>query len=148
MRGLHERDSNIVPEIARAAKLLEEIEMNGDGEAKQIVDGGCVKGDGGIVAKTFPGTGDFSQSREVGPNASKISRPRFPIDYEDIHNEAWREYTYEGGAKVRIENPTHLYVSSNGHRVADREGHGHYVPKGWIHLEWAPAPGLSHCMEF
>ena len=80
--------SNIVPEIAKAAQLLEEIEMNGDGDAKQIVDGGCLKGDldgpPHIHPLQIPKMAPLG--REVGPNASKISRPGLRPDLQHAVN--------------------------------------------------------------
>jgi hypothetical protein len=63
-------------------------------------------------------------------------------DFTDISTEAWREYTFPGGEKVKIEGPQALNVStSNGHRVFDAAGRSHYIPSGWIHLEWQAKPG-------
>jgi hypothetical protein len=62
--------------------------------------------------------------------------------FTDISSEAWREYQFESGATVRIDNPAMLNVSeSGGHRIFDGQGLSHYVPKGWIHLVWEPKPG-------
>ena len=62
--------------------------------------------------------------------------------FTDISSEAWREYQFDSGATVRIENPAKLNVSeSGGHRIFDGQGLSHYVPKGWIHLMWEPKPG-------
>jgi len=64
------------------------------------------------------------------------------LDFTDISSEAWREYHFESGATVRIDNPAMLNVSeSGGHRIFDEQGLSHYVPKGWIHLVWEPKPG-------
>lgn len=64
------------------------------------------------------------------------------LDFTDISSEAWREYQFESGAVVRIDNPKMLNVSeSGGHRIFDGQGLSHYIPKGWIHLVWEPNPG-------
>ena len=64
------------------------------------------------------------------------------LKFDDISVEQWREYRYPGNEIVRIERPVRLHVSeSGGHRVEDADGHGHYVPKGWIHIRWKPADG-------
>lgn len=59
----------------------------------------------------------------------------------DISNELRRTYVFPGGEKVVIEKPVFLVVSKNGHRVADGNGNGHYIPMGWIHLCWENKPG-------
>jgi len=61
----------------------------------------------------------------------------------DISSEDFREYTFlaDNGMRIRerVERPVKLHVSkSGGHRVFDKEGIGHYIPKGWIHLRWYP----------
>lgn len=62
--------------------------------------------------------------------------------FSDISSEAWREYHFESGAKVRIDGPQRLHVSdSGGHRIFDSQGLSHYIPKGWIHLIWETKPG-------
>ena len=62
--------------------------------------------------------------------------------FADISSEAWREYQFESGATVKIDNPVKLNVSdSGGHRIFDAQGLSHYIPKGWIHLVWEPKPG-------
>jgi hypothetical protein len=64
------------------------------------------------------------------------------IEFTDISVEKFRVYTFPGGGTVRIEAPHLLAVSdSGGHRVQDCAGHGHYVPSGWIHIEWEPKDG-------
>ena len=64
------------------------------------------------------------------------------LEFSDISSEAWREYQFESGAVVRIENPLRLNVSeSGGHRIYDAQGQSHYIPYGWIHLKWEAKPG-------
>jgi hypothetical protein len=63
--------------------------------------------------------------------------------FTDISSEAYREYTFADG-KVRIEQPAFLNVSENGHRVLDSNEVSHYVPLGWIHLEWKAKSGSPH----
>ncbi len=60
---------------------------------------------------------------------------------KNITSEKRRVYTWPDGAQVVIENPAVLIVSESGHRIADDEGNGHYVPNGWIHLMWINEPG-------
>lgn len=60
---------------------------------------------------------------------------------KDISTEVKRKYSWPDGSAATIHNPKQLTVSENGHRIADAFGNGHYVPKGWIHLEWINKPG-------
>ncbi len=57
----------------------------------------------------------------------------------DISTENWREYEYEDGYTVRIENPETLYYNegkSESHRVEDKDGVTHYIVPGWRQLRW------------
>ena len=47
------------------------------------------------------------------------------------------------GAVIVIERPVTLYVSEHGHRIADADGNGHYIPNGWVHLKWETKPGAA-----
>lgn len=59
------------------------------------------------------------------------------IEFSDLTDEQYRQYEFPGGDIVRIDNPVGLNVSeSGGHRVFDKQGIAHYIPKGWIHLTW------------
>lgn len=62
---------------------------------------------------------------------------------KDISTEERRTYTWPDGSTVTIEAPTRLITSKNGHRIADSNGNGHYVPMGWIHLHWENKPGSA-----
>lgn len=62
---------------------------------------------------------------------------------KDISTEIRRTYTFPNGQTVKIENPVSLITSENGHRVADANGNGHYVPVGWVHLFWENKPGAK-----
>jgi hypothetical protein len=71
------------------------------------------------------------------------------LEFKDISSEMYREYIYPDGSKVMIENPvavavkpTHRPFGGGGHRIVDKEGKGHYIPPGWIHLYWDNKPGL------
>jgi hypothetical protein len=68
-----------------------------------------------------------------------------PNEWKDISNEQWRTYRWESGATVTVVKPKSLFVSANGHRIVC-EDRGHYVPMGWIHLEWAAKPGEKVCV--
>jgi hypothetical protein len=67
--------------------------------------------------------------------------------FTDISTEDWREYSFSGNEKVRIERPTHLCVSTSGHRILDEAGVSHYIPKGWIHLRWQVKQGQPHFVK-
>ena len=58
------------------------------------------------------------------------------MEFKDISVERFRVYTFPGGETVRIDRPQEIAVSENGHRIRDLLGRGHYVPAGWVHLEW------------
>lgn len=62
------------------------------------------------------------------------------MEFKDISNEFHRTYTFfkEGQlVKITIDLPMKVNVSeSGGHRVLDSQGVSHYIPSGWIHLEW------------
>jgi hypothetical protein len=66
------------------------------------------------------------------------------LEFSDISSEQFREYTFPEGETVRIDNPLNLNVSDHGHRVFDAAGSSHYVPLGWIHLEWQAKEGQPH----
>jgi len=67
------------------------------------------------------------------------------LSFTDITSELWREYHFikDGSvAKIRIDNPSKLNVSSSGgHRLYDASGISHYIPAGWVHLKWEAKPG-------
>lgn len=67
--------------------------------------------------------------------------------FVDISSEATRTYVFPGGDEVTITNPTHLSVSTSGHRLFDAQGTSHYVPKGWIHLKWVAKAGQPHFVK-
>jgi hypothetical protein len=70
------------------------------------------------------------------------------LEFTDISSELRREYTFPSGTIVAIENPTHLNVSeSGGHRIFDALGASHYIPKGWIHLQWWAFPGKPNFVK-
>ncbi len=63
------------------------------------------------------------------------------LDFSDISSEQYRTYTFPTTV-VTIKEPTHLNVSaSGGHRLFDVSGKSHYIPTGWVHLEWEAKKG-------
>jgi len=67
--------------------------------------------------------------------------------FVDISSEQFRTYRFPSGDEVTIESPTHLSVSTSGHRLFDASGVSHYVPKGWIHLKWKAKDGSPHFVK-
>lgn len=67
------------------------------------------------------------------------------MKFEDISNEKHRAYTFGKDGSfytILIENPVKIHVSdSGGHRVLDKQGVSHYIPTGWLHLEWKVTDG-------
>lgn len=67
------------------------------------------------------------------------------LEFKDISSEASRTYLFPHGIKVKISEPQKLNVSaSGGHRVFDSAGTSHYIPSGWVHLEWVAKEGKPH----
>lgn len=61
--------------------------------------------------------------------------------FDDISSEQERTYTFPGDHKITIFDPQKLNVSrSGGHRIFDGVK-SHYIPSGWIHLEWVARVG-------
>ncbi len=58
------------------------------------------------------------------------------LEFADISSELWREYLFDNGMTIRIEEPLRLHVSLEGHRLFDSNGISHYVPNRWLHLRW------------
>jgi len=62
-------------------------------------------------------------------------------EFTDISSEEYRTYRFVDGS-FTINRPLSLSVSpSGGHRVFDASGRSHYIPTGWIHLEWMAKAG-------
>ena len=70
------------------------------------------------------------------------------LKFKDIDDEEWRRYTFIKDGKswdVTIILPLKINVSkSGGHRLFDSQGNCHYIPFGWIHLEWKAKKGEDH----
>jgi hypothetical protein len=66
------------------------------------------------------------------------------IVFQDISNEEWRAYHFQGGVHVKLVAPMTLHVAENGdHRILTADGRAHLIPYGWIHLQWQPKPGTE-----
>lgn len=69
------------------------------------------------------------------------------LEFIDISSESFRVYEFPGQNLIRIDEPTHLNTSKNGHRVFDATGVSHYVPSGWIHLYWKVKAGQPNFVK-
>ncbi len=70
------------------------------------------------------------------------------LKFVDISTEAFRTYQFPHEERITIEQPLWLHVSaSGGHRVYDRAGLSHYIPKGWIHLVWKAKEGCPNFVK-
>lgn len=66
------------------------------------------------------------------------------MEFKDLSDEIYRTYEFPDGKIVKIYKPLKLNVSkSGGHRVLDEKGISHYIPAGWIHLQWKVKDGKS-----
>ena len=66
------------------------------------------------------------------------------LKFNDISSEEHREYVFPEGS-VWIDYPVALNVSkTGGHRIVDGDGKSHYIPKGWIHLNWKVKENAPH----
>lgn len=69
------------------------------------------------------------------------------LEFTDVSSEKYRTYTFTEGS-VTITLPTDLNVSSSGgHRLLDASGKSHYVPAGWLHLEWEAKDGAPNFVK-
>jgi hypothetical protein len=73
--------------------------------------------------------------------ATRAFKNESGLDFQDISSEEWREYVFDNGTSLRIDNPLKLHAGENGHRIYDSEGISHYIPLGWIHLKWKAKEG-------
>jgi hypothetical protein len=68
------------------------------------------------------------------------------LNFSDISSENWREYVFEHKT-IRIDLPSQLHVSKNGHRIFDEHGTSHYIPNGWVHLQWQARDGKPNFVK-
>lgn len=68
-------------------------------------------------------------------------------EFIDISCEQWRKYTWPDGSEVFIQDEQWLAISESGHRILDLEGNSHFIPFGWIHLEWKSKDGRPHFVK-
>lgn len=66
--------------------------------------------------------------------------------FVDISSEMYRSYQFPDHV-VRIEKPQYLAVTAGGHRLLDAEQVSHYIPKGWVHLEWKAYQDKPHFVK-
>jgi hypothetical protein len=66
------------------------------------------------------------------------------LEFKDISSEQSRTYHFADRSFTIVE-PMKLNVSaSGGHRLFDSAGTSHYIPAGWLHLEWTAKEGKPH----
>ena len=67
------------------------------------------------------------------------------LEWLDISNEAWREYTFPGGDVIRVNDPIALNIKrkpeGDSHRIKARDirtqaCRSHYIKAGWLRIEW------------
>jgi len=62
--------------------------------------------------------------------------------------EVYRTYTFiKEGYKydIVVHLPRQLSVSeSGGHRIYSEDGKSHYIPSGWVHIEWEVPVGAPN----
>jgi len=68
-------------------------------------------------------------------------------EFINIDSELFRTYYFPKGDTVKILNPLKLCVKENGHRVWDAQNVSHYIPSGWIHLEWKVKNGRPNFVK-
>lgn len=75
-------------------------------------------------------------------------RNQTDLVFTDISSERRRIYHFDSNKSIQIYNPLWLNVSdSGGHRILDNQGNCHYIPSGWIHLEWNVNEGQPHFVK-
>ncbi|WP_028003164.1 hypothetical protein [Sinorhizobium meliloti] len=66
------------------------------------------------------------------------------LEFKDISSEVSRTYHF-AQRSFTIDEPLKLNVSaSGGHRIFDASGKSHYIPAGWLHLEWVAKEDAPH----
>lgn len=70
-------------------------------------------------------------------------------DYKfiDISSEEWRRYIFDNNKVVVIAEPIYLSVSDSGHRILEKGGISHFIPKGWIQLSWKAKQDQPHFVK-
>ncbi len=116
-------------------------------------------------AEFFMKTMDIGEDEEVevtGPDAFTVdltgffddASPKFETpglrnatehEFVDISSEQWRRYWFPGSEEaILLEAPLFLSVGESGHRVLTANGHSHYIPYGWLEIEWKVKEGQPH----
>lgn len=69
------------------------------------------------------------------------------LPFRSVEGEEWRRYTYPDGTVVTVNKVRYLAVVDNDNAyLLDETGRAHFIPRGWVHLEWvveADAPHFS-----
>lgn len=71
------------------------------------------------------------------------------FEFTDISSEQYREYTFECGETVRIEDPLYLHVKSDSgsHRVFDASGKSYRISPSFISITWEAKPDEPHFVK-
>lgn len=65
------------------------------------------------------------------------------LEFKDISDEQYREYTFPDGTVIKIEGLELNVSASGGHRIKGADGFSYYVPTGWVQLRWLPKAGSA-----
>ena len=83
----------------------------------------------------------------VSEAISKQFAPASQLNWNDVSNEAWREYVYKDGGVYHVDRPVKVAVKSSergdSHRIVTDSGVDHYVAPGWIAIRWTGHDGKS-----
>lgn len=68
------------------------------------------------------------------------------LEFIDISSEEHREYIFDN-ITIRIEDPSQLNVSKNGHRIFTTDGISYYIPLGWRAIKWKAKIGQPNFVK-
>lgn len=70
------------------------------------------------------------------------------MEFRSLESEEYRTYVFAKDGHthfITIINPVGLHVRDSGaHCILDGIGMSHYIPTGWIHLQWKSREGSNH----
>jgi len=106
------------------------------------------------MANRAPEPEDMAVIRPLKPAANLFPGHAFPpgefsndpsMVFYDISSEVERTYIFPNGEYI-IDNPLAVCVTlasvphgGGSHRVVDKAGNAHYIPRGWIAMTWEKA---------
>jgi hypothetical protein len=75
----------------------------------------------------------------------RVANAAKELEFKDISSEAWREYVYPNGQRLRYEAPVALAVSkSGGHRLLTEDGVSHVIVAGFVAVDFLVKDGAPH----